>query len=169
MDDKDKEEDYKKNYNAIISESFDLLDALYTKEKEATQYVSNQEILKNNIMTFISERLKDINKKELLTNLIDAELIRKLLLHEITIKDLMSLRTDLSVDKNSSIQSVLDLFKPTTNTANPLLPPPREKEEEGDITKKLSPEGREVLNKLMLIVSQSLVKDNQKEQEEEEK
>jgi hypothetical protein len=150
----------------IIQESFDLLDALYAKEKLGTQITDTTDKLKVDVMTFISERLKDINKKELLTNLLDAELIRKLVMHELTTDQLMNLRTNLSIDKNTSINGVLDLFKPNgTNSSNTLLPPPKEQEEDNDIVKDLSSDQRNAMNKLMLILAEGLQKKDTSKEE----
>jgi len=149
-------------YKGIIQESKDLLDALYKNQEIGTEIVSSTDRLRENVMTFISERLKDITRKELLTNLLDAELVRKLTLHELNAEQLMDLRTSLSIDKNSSINSVLDLFKPANgNGSNTLLPPPQTNAGGDDLLKNITPEGRSVVNKLMLIV--------QKMQEQESK
>jgi len=138
----------------ILKESFDLLDALYEKENVGKQIVDTSDKLKVDVMTFISERLKDINKKEVLTNLLDAELVRKLIMHELTNDQLMELRTNLFIDKNTSITSVLDLFKPNgNNSTNTLLPPPKEETEKNNIIEQLNPEQRNAINKLMLILA----------------
>ena len=154
-------------YNQVIDESLKLLDALYTKEDSVHELVSNTDRFRENIMSFVSAQLNDITKKDMMTRLVDAELIRKIALHELPTKDILDLRTTLSIDKNTSIQSVLDLFKPSNgNGTNTLLPPPKVNEEDNsELLKKLTPESRAVLNKLMLVVENLVDKDTNTEEE----
>jgi hypothetical protein len=141
----------------LIEESTQLLEVLYGQKKEADEIIGTPDKLREKIMSFISVQLQELSKKELLTSLIDAELIGKILLHELSTDELMSLRTNLSISKNTNIDSLLAPFKPTAGSSTALLPPPVTKEEDNDdVLKKLTPEGRGAFNKLMLILEASM-------------
>lgn len=135
------------NYTTIIEDSLKLLDAIDTKENKEVA-ITSQDMLRTTLMTFIGSQLQSIKKQDNLKAIVEAELIRKISLHDMTTDELLDLYQKMSQAKTFNITALLDIFKPTNASPNSIITPPIDKGESEDITKTLTPQQRNALDKL---------------------
>jgi hypothetical protein len=152
------------DYKSIINESKNILSALY--DGENIKPISSQDQLRENLMSFISNQLGSIARQDVFRNLIEAELINKILLHEMSSDELMDMYKMISGEKAKTTTALLEPFKPTNSTSNPLLNPPGEDADTEEMAKKLTPNQRQTFNKLGMILE--MLDKKEKEREEKE-
>ncbi len=149
----------------IIEENKKLLDQLYkasedNKEARATSI----DTFRSKLLGFIDQSLGSVQRSQALLDLVDGEIIKKLLLHEYNKNELLDLRSNLIQASNSKTSVLLDPFKPTNNGGNNLITPPSDSAtSEEDILKNVTPEGRQALNKLYLLLQSKSNKEEDKE------
>lgn len=135
---------------SIIEENKKLLDGLYKVDEEVMpEAVSTVDIFRGKLLGFINNALSRVKRSEQLLDLVDAEIVKKLCLHEYDKNELMELRASLVNSTNMKTAVLLDPFKPTNGGGNSLITPPSNKDEDVDsILKSISPEQRQALTKL---------------------
>jgi|WetSurMetagenome_2_1015567.scaffolds.fasta_scaffold06330_14 hypothetical protein len=143
------------NIDDILKESKEMMEKL-SSGKEAIPYVNTSEMFRNNVLSFINNQMMDMQNNKIMLQVVDYELLKKVGLHELNVSELMQLRQNIVNSSNAKTSVLLEPFKPTTNTTNNLLTPPKDEGEGEDITKNLNPEQRNLLDKLYRFISQQM-------------
>lgn len=154
----------------IIEENKKLLDGLYQKQEEQVEAnVSTVDLFRGKLLGFIDNALNRVKRSEQLLDLIDAEIVQKLCLHEYDKKELIELRASLVQSTNAKTSVLLDPFKPTNGSGNSLITPPSNKDNDAEaVLKNITPEQRQALNKLsdLLLIAEKRKEKLIKEEEE---
>lgn len=140
----------------IIKDSKKILKSLYDNEEsspEVIQNVGSIDGFRSRLLQFISAQLEPIKRTQSLLDLVDAEIISKLILHEYDKNELMDLRRELIQSTNTKTSVLLEPFKPN-NAGNSLITPPSATSSSNDDPlKKLNPDQRIALDKLYRIIT----------------
>ena len=158
------------NIKDIIAENKKLLESLYASKEEESK-VSTVDLFRSKLLGFIDSSLSQVQRTQMLLDLVDGELIQKLALHEYDKNELISLRESLVSSANSKTSTLLEPFKPTNNGGNSLITPPSTSATDEDaLLKSISPEQRQALHKLAQILEkkQPAIKITKQEEEEGE-
>lgn len=154
----------------IIEENKKLLDGLYQPQEEQVENnVSTVDLFRGKLLGFIDNALNRVKRSEQLLDLIDAEIVQKLCLHEYDKKELIELRASLVQSTNAKTSVLLDPFKPTNGSGNSLITPPSNKDNDAEaVLKNITPEQRQALNKLsdLLLIAEKRKEKIIKEEEE---
>jgi hypothetical protein len=149
------------SFSEMVAEGKKLLKTI--NEADATPIVATQEKLRENVMTFVSSQLHKIENKENLLAVLEAEIMQKALIHDLTTDDILSAYKTISTEKNQHASTVLELFKPTQVNGNTLIPPPSgDSGESQDVFEKLKPEQRTALYKLYTLLEKEKEKAKEK-------
>lgn len=130
--------------DSLIEESKAILNTLHTNVSE-TKKINNQDELRSEISSFVANQMQSISRQDVLRGLIESELAKAILLHELSPSELQSLYTSISSEKAKSTSALLDIFKPTQNTNTLMTPPEKEEEAKG---LELTPEQRQGIAKM---------------------
>lgn len=136
------------NINELINESREILVALHNKELEDKK-INNQDELRSEISTFIASQMQTIKHQDTLRALIESELAKSIMLHELSPEQLQSLYATISNEKSKNTNALLEMFKPT-QTNSLMLPPSREEETENV---SLTSEQRNAIDKLSKVLA----------------
>ncbi len=117
--------------------------------KEYEKRITNQDSLREEVMSFVASQMHNISKQNLLEELVTQELMSKIALHEIGTDELMQLLNLLGKNKTDHTKALLEMFKPTQNT-NTMMTPPEKGEEVKLID--LNSEQRQSLEKLTRVM-----------------
>lgn len=133
----------------IMEEGLSILDHLY-KNNNYSKVTSEME-LKENVMTFVTRQMKNIENQDKLRSMIEMELINKILVHDLNTSELLEAYKQISNEKSKNSEVLLSLFKPSNNSMsnNPLLPPLKGEEE---TNLNLSPQQRQAIEKLFRVI-----------------
>lgn len=150
------------NLEELLKESKDIIQGLKPfKQEIQNMEITSQEIFRNNLMKFLSIQMNGVNNTQELLDIIDAEIIKKVLLHEVSIDDLKDLRHSIASHKLGQVSTLLEPFKPNNATGSTLLTPPiAENKENENIVKQLTSGQRQSLVKLASLLDQVLNKEN---------
>lgn len=132
----------------LISESKEILKTLRANGKKAKN-ISTQDELRSEISSFVANQMQSIQHQDELRALIEAELTKSILLHELNIDQLQSLYQTISTEKSRNTSALLDLFKPT-QSSNALMTAPS-RDEDAELVS-LSAEERNSIDKLLKVV-----------------
>ena len=117
--------------------------------------LASMEIFRNNLLGFIDGQLRKVQRNQALLDLVDSEIVQKVLLHEYDKNEIVTLRNALVGSSTTSISTLLEPFKPTNTSGSALLSPPIEKADDEDISKKLTPAQRQVMDKMMRLLEKA--------------
>jgi hypothetical protein len=145
--------------NKIIEESKALIRGIENTEIAVTP-ISTPTSFRTSLLTFLEVQMNNVQNRQGLLDLVDAEIIRKLAFHELDVGELRQLRNDLMNASTNRLSAILEPFKNTNATPNSIMNPPREDEGGGkDIAKELTSGERQAIQKLY----QLLYKEGEKE------
>jgi hypothetical protein len=139
---------------SIIEESKALIRGLETGNE--VRPPSNPDNFRATLLTFMEAQMASVQNRQGLLDLVDAEILRKLALHELDVTDLRQLRNDLMQAGTSRLSAILEPFKATNATPNSLINPPNpENNGDKDLTKSLTPEERQAIAKLAQVMERA--------------
>lgn len=153
--------DNNEDYENIIKESKTLLSRLYST-KEDYKPTDTIDSFRGGLLTFIGSQLEPIRRTQDVIDLVDAEIVKKIILHEYDKNELLIVRRDLIQSMNTKTSVLLEPFKPTTGGGNTLITPPSSNDtNESAVLDKLTPEERTSMDKLtrILLASQKKIKE----------
>lgn len=136
---------------SLIEESKTLLSKLYSDSQ--TTKMMTQDDLRNDVSSFVSSRLKDLENQNILKGLLVAEIAKKVMTHDLSTDEIFRAYSMISSEGARNIDSLFKLFIPTQTTPNTILSP-AVKDEEKETTE-LSSSQRQSLEKLIRIIAQS--------------
>lgn len=136
---------------SLIEESKTLLSKLYSDSQ--TTKMMTQDDLRNDVSSFVSSRLKDLENQNILKGLLVAEIAKKVMTHDLSTDEIFRAYSMISSEGARNIDSLFKLFIPTQTTPNTILSP-AVKDEEKETTE-LSSSQRQALEKLTRIIAQS--------------
>lgn len=136
----------------VLKDGKELLKNFYKNDKSYERKVDNEDILRTEVMTFVSKQMGVIENQDLLRQAVEAELLNKIALHELTTDELMDVYKSISNEKSKNTDVLLSLFKPsgTTGTSSLMLPPTKSEEK---TNLDLSVEQRNAIDKLSRVLS----------------
>lgn len=129
----------------IIGEYSQILKSL-NKEDTSPKKITEESELRQNVMTFVSKQMETIQKQDVLRSIIEAELIKKVMLHELDTSELLETYKQISNEKSKNSDVLLSLFKPSNSAPSTLMLPPMREEE--NTTLDLSSQQRQAIEKL---------------------
>lgn len=135
--------------NNLISESQNLLKNLYNMTN--VQKIKTQDDLRNDISSFVSSQLKNLEQQNVLKGLLEAEIAKRVLTHEMSNDELRSFYATISSEKSRNIDSLFKLFVPTQSTPSIILTPATKEDTQPVI--EMSPSQRQAIEKLSRIMS----------------
>lgn len=116
--------------------------------------VTTSDSFRQSMLTFLENRMADVKKNMSMIDIIDAELVKKILLKELSGRELMQLRSSIQQSANSTTSSILEPFKPNNNTGSTLLNPPKDDSVTSKpVTEQLTPEQRTAIHKLEQLIN----------------
>ena len=145
----------------LVEESKQLLKNLYNLDEPQVRKIVTQDDLRNDVSSFVSSRLKNLEHQGVLKGLFEAEMAKKLLAHDLTIDEIFKGYSMISTESARNIDSLFKLFIPTQTTPNTILTPASRDEEKE--TTELTSSQRQALEKLSRIIEQSSKSSNDTE------
>lgn len=136
----------------VLKDGKELLKNFYKSDKSYERKVDNEDILRTEVMTFVSKQMGVIENQDLLRQAVEAELLNKIALHELSTDELMDVYKSISNEKSKNTDVLLSLFKPsgTTGTSSLMLPPTKSEEK---TNLDLTVEQRNAIDKLSRVLS----------------
>ena len=103
-------------------------------------------------MTFVKKQMGVIDNQDILRQAVEAEILNKLALHELSTDELMDIYRSISNEKSKNTDVLLSLFKPSgaSGTSSLMLPPTKTEEK---TTLELTSDQRNALDKLTQVLS----------------
>ena len=139
--------------NTLVEESKELLKSLYNLDENKVTRITSQDDLRNDVSSFISSQLKNLENQNTLKSIIEAEMAKRVLTHDLSNDELRSWYATISSEKSKNVDSLFKVFVPTQTTPNTILTPATKDEEKETID--LSPSQRQAIEKLSRIISAS--------------
>lgn len=139
--------------NALVEESKELLKSLYNLDENKVIRITTQDDLRNDVSSFISSQLKNLENQNTLKSIIEAEMVKRVLTHDLSNDELRSWYATISSEKSKNVDSLFKVFVPTQATPNTILTPATKDEEKDTVD--LSPSQRQAIEKLSRIISAS--------------
>ena len=139
--------------NTLVEESKELLKSLYNLDENKVTRITSQDDLRNDVSSFISSQLKKLENQNKLKSMIEAEMGKRVLTHDLSNDELRSWYATISSEKSKNVDSLFKVFVPTQTTPNTILTPATKDEEKETID--LSPSQRQAIEKLSRIISAS--------------
>jgi len=138
----------------ILQESKHLIQTLHNQSSDtSSKNITTMDAFRGELLNFISTQLEPIKRTQAILDLVDAEIIKKLVLHEYDKNELLDVRKDLIQSVNTKTSVLLDPFKPTTGGGNILITPPSNTDTDDSALKKITPDQRIAIEKLYRIIS----------------
>ena len=137
----------------LIEESKELLSNLYNVEDHQIKRIVSQDELRNDISSFVSSQLNNLENQNRLKMLYEAEMAKLLLAHELTVDEIYRGYALISSEKSRNIDSLFKLFAPTQTSPNTVLTPATKNEEKETV--ELTSSERQSIEKLMRIIEHS--------------
>ena len=134
----------------LVEESKTLLANLYNVNENRVRRIITQDDLRNDVSSFVSSQLQNLENQNVLKGLIEAELAKMILSHELSVDDLFRAYSMISSEKAKNIDSIFKLFAPTQTTPNTILTPATKDEQNETI--ELTPSQMQALEKLSRII-----------------
>ena len=137
----------------LVEESKELLKNLYNLDEPQVRRIVTQDDLRNDVSSFVSSRLRNLEHQNVLKGLFEAEMAKKLLAHDLSTDEIFRGYSMISAESARNIDSLFKLFAPTQASPNTILTP-ASKDEETETTE-LSSSQRQSLEKLVRIIQNS--------------
>lgn len=153
----------------LIDTSKSILNKL--KMDKDTPRISHQDQLREEIATYIGNQTRRMIQDDQFTEIAELELADRIMQHNITNEELMEYIRIKKNGKAINTTALLEIFKPSPNSSNPLITPPPSLEGDNDILKDLDPNQRQALAKLQMFLGQAVknsIKKNTKEGSEDD-
>ena len=146
----------------VLKDGKELLKNFYSNDKTDDKKIENEDVLRTEVMTFVFKQMGIIGNQDRLSQAVEAELLNKVALHELSTDELMDVYRSISNEKSINTDVLLSLFKPSgaSGTSSLMLPPSKVEEK---TTMDLNSEQRNALDKLTRILTSM----NEKKMEEE--
>lgn len=128
--------------------------------------VYSNERFRSSAMQFMSEQFKDIAHQQRLRRILEEAMIQAIEYHEMDTAEILNAWKAISKEKTSSMQAVLDVFKPSNSAPHPLIAPAKEEsgDEVGVIADKMTPKQLQAMDDIVKILK--VVADQQGESDE---
>lgn len=139
--------------NTLVEESKELLKSLYNLDENKVTRITSQDDLRNDVSSFISSQLKNLENQNTLKSIIETEMVKRVLTHDLSNDELRSWYATISSEKSKNIDSLFKVFIPSQVSPNPIITPATKDEEKDTID--LSPSQRQAIEKLSRIISAS--------------
>lgn len=134
----------------LVEESKQLLSNLYNMKEPQVKRIISQDDLRNDVSNFVCSQLKNLENQNILKGLLEAEIAKKVLAHDLSTDEIFRAYSMISGEKARNIDSLFRLFIPTQTTPNTILTPATKDEEKETI--ELSSSQRQALEKLTRII-----------------
>ncbi len=144
--------------NTLVEESKKLLDNLYNLKETRAVKIMTQDDLRNDVASFVSSQLQNLENQNTLKGLLEAEIAKRVLTHDLSNDELRSFYATISSEKSRNIDSLFKLFIPTQVSPNTILTPATKDEEKEMVD--LTPSQRQAIEKLSRILSASQGKES---------
>ena len=141
------------NTNTLVEESKELLKSLYNLDENKVTRITTQDDLRNDVSSFISSQLKNLENQNTLKSIIEAEMVKRVLTHDLSNDELRSWYATISSEKSKNVDSLFKVFIPSQVSPNPIITPATKDEEKDTVD--LSPSQRQAIEKLSRIISAS--------------
>lgn len=144
-----------KNDDKPVFESVQILDKKLDqseKEERKAERINSDDLLREKVSTFIVSEMNTIEEQNAFRSLVTNAMTEKVALREVDFKDLMSLYNSISNQKANNTQVLLDIFKPTANTNNPLIRPKNEEESSNELQQFIENTDSKTMQGLFLIM-----------------
>lgn len=138
---------------SLVAESKELLKSLYNIDNTRVTRIISQDDLRNDVSSFVCSQLQNLEHQNMLKGLIEAEMAKRVLTHELSNDELRSFYATISSEKSKNIDSLFKLFIPNQVSPNPIITPATKDEEKETID--LSPSQRQAIEKLSRIIQNS--------------
>ena len=89
--------------NTLVDESKELLKSLYNVENHYERRMITQDELRNDISLFVASQLKNLENQNTLKGLLEAEIAKRVLTHELSNDELRSFYSTISSEKAKNI------------------------------------------------------------------
>ena len=109
--------------------------------------------MRNDISSFISSQLNNLENQNTLKGLLEAEIAKKVLAHDLSTDEIFRAYTMISGEKSRNIDSLFKLFTPTPSSSNTILTPATKDEQNESV--ELTSSQRQALEKLVRVVEHS--------------
>ena len=139
--------------NTLVEESKELLKSLYNLDENKITRITTQDDLRNDVSSFISSQLKNLENQNTLKGIIEAEMAKRVLTHDLSNDELRSWYATISSENSKKVDSLFKVFIPSQVSPNPIITPATKDEEKETID--LSPSQRQAIEKLSRIISAS--------------
>lgn len=136
----------------VLKESKEMMKRFYSdtdEEKENIKRIKNNEELRESVSNFVVNQFDSISKTDKLRSLVEAEILRKVAMHELDNTELKELYKTISQQKTYHVDSVLKLFAPTQSTS-PIITPATATEESENL--QLTSEERNTIEKVRTLL-----------------
>ena len=133
--------------NTLVEESKELLKSLYNLDENKVTRITND------VSSFISSQLKNLENQNTLKSIIEAEMVKRVVTHDLSNDELRSWYATISSEKSKNVDSLFKVFVPSQVSPNPIITPATKDEEKDTID--LSPSQRQAIEKLSRIISAS--------------
>lgn len=140
------------NLSDIVGNAKKMLTRMYEERNTTPRLVSDSEQLRSEIATFVADSLKSVKDDDLVLQILDMELVNKIMMHELPADELIKLRQAIKGGQTNRTSAILDIFRPVAGTPNPLITPPTERGDNKALTSDLSSGERQALNKVALLI-----------------
>ena len=138
--------------DAILSESKEMLKKFHDDcdKNRKTNEVHTQYELRTHVASFIVNQMQSIKRQDDVRSIVEAEMLRKIALHEASINELDRFYATISKEKSLNTDVLLKLFAPTPQTTSPIITPAKSDDTTEEL--ELTSEERNALNKLTLVM-----------------
>ena len=149
-----------KDAETLVDESKQLLKNLYNLDEVQARRIITQDDLRNDVSLFVSSQLQNLEHQNTLKGLLEAEIAKKVLVHDLSTDEIFRAYSMISSEKSRNIDSLFKLFAPTQTTPNTILTPATKDEQTETV--ELSSSQRQAIEKLARIIdkSNSIVKND---------
>lgn len=137
--------------NTLVEESKELLKSLYNLDENKIIRITTQDDLRNDVSSFISSQLKNLENQNVLKSIIEVEMVKRVLAHDLSNDELRSWYATISSEKSKNIDSLFKVFIPTQVSPNPIITSATKDEEKETV--ELNPSQRQAIEKLSRILS----------------
>ena len=137
--------------NTLVEESKELLKSLYNLDENKIIRITTQDDLRNDVSSFISSQLKNLENQNVLKSIIEAEMVKRVLAHDLSNDELRSWYATISSEKSKNIDSLFKVFIPTQVSPNPIITSATKDEEKETV--ELNHSQRQAIEKLSRILS----------------
>ena len=142
-----------KDTETLVDESKELLKNLYNIDEPRAKRIVTQDDLRNDVSSFVSSQLQNLENQNTLKGLLEAEIAKKVLAHDLSTDEIFRAYSMISGEKSRNIDSLFKLFAPTQASPNSVLTPATRTEERESV--ELTSSQRQSIEKLLRIIEHS--------------